>query len=69
VGDARAIVGDAGAVVRPRDPVALASAIADGARLMPPEREARGSAARQRILDCYTIERAIAAYERIYAAA
>jgi glycosyltransferase involved in cell wall biosynthesis len=50
VGDARAIVGDCGFVVPPRDPAALAEAIA--AALAGP---ARGATARARMLDRFTI--------------
>ncbi|MBM3585029.1 MAG: glycosyltransferase [Alphaproteobacteria bacterium] len=59
MGDARAIVGETGFVVPPRDPVALARAI--GAALAEP---VRGAAARARVLERFTIA---AAAERFVA--
>lgn len=67
VGDARRIVGETGLIVPPRDPKALATAIR---RLLdePAEaRAARGQAARRRIVEAFSLDRLIGAYEALYA--
>ncbi|MBM3527021.1 MAG: glycosyltransferase [Alphaproteobacteria bacterium] len=68
VGDARRIVGDSGRVVPPVDPAALAAAIAAEAALTPAERAARGARARTRIVENFSLAKAVDAYERLYAA-
>jgi glycosyltransferase involved in cell wall biosynthesis len=68
VGDSRLIVGDTGRIVPPRDPALLATAIEAEAALPHEARAARGLAARRRIVERYTIERAVAAYADIYLA-
>lgn len=65
VGDARRIVGKAGTIVPPRDPEKLANAIraltGDAAR-----RRRLGAAGRRRVADAFSVERMVAAFERIY---
>lgn len=68
VGDVRDLVGDAGAVVPPRDPQALADAWRAIADRTPEERRALGAAGRARVDARFTLERCIAAYESAYAA-
>lgn len=57
VGDSALLVGDTGRVVRPRDPEALAAAIAQMLDLAQADRRALGRAARQRIEQCYGLQR------------
>lgn len=67
VGDARRIVGDTGMIVPPRDPEALAAAIR---RLLdePAEtRVSRSGAARQRVVEEFSMARLIGAYDAFYA--
>jgi len=66
VGDARLIVGDAGHVVAPCDPKALAAAIAGVAALSPADRAARGLRARARIVERFSLENAVDTYEALY---
>lgn len=66
VGDSRAIVGDVGRAVPPRDPVALAAAIADILRLSEADRHALGLAARARIAEHYAIDVIAARYGALY---
>ncbi len=65
VGDAAAIVGSTGLIVRPRDPTALADAIlalADDEKL----RKRMGHAARERIVERYSLASAVARYESLW---
>lgn len=62
VGDARAIVGDAGTIVPPRDPKALADAVGRVLALPAHERVERGQAARARVVREFTIARSAAAF-------
>src|SRR5712691_12524544 len=65
VGDAGAIVGDAGLIVPPGDPCALAAAIRT---LEPPAaRAARAARARARIVENFAMSRALARYAELYA--
>lgn len=69
VGDARLIVGDTGWVVPPRNPEALATAIA-GALASRSDTQAwtqRQQACRHRIASCYGIERMVANYAQVWA--
>jgi glycosyltransferase involved in cell wall biosynthesis len=66
VGDSRAIVGEVGRTVPPRDPVALAAAIADILRLSEADRHALGLAARARIAEHYAIDIIAARYDTLY---
>lgn len=65
VGDARTIVGDTGTIVPPRDPDALARAVAE--ILARPDRRELGRAARERIVQRYSVDRMAAAYATLYA--
>lgn len=67
VGDARRILGDGGIVVPPRDPAALAAAVAR-LRDDPSARRAMGSAARRRVERHFGLERSLAAFEALYRA-
>lgn len=66
VGDARAIVGDTGSIVGPRDTTAMIAAV--GLLLAEPShaRQARGLASRGRIVDLYSLGRAVAAFDALY---
>jgi glycosyltransferase involved in cell wall biosynthesis len=59
VGDARALLGDAGCVVARRDPATLASALIELAHLAPALRERRAERARARILEHFTVGRCV----------
>lgn len=65
VGDARRIVGRAGTIVPPRNPEKLAGAIralaADAG-----ERRRLGAAGRRRVAEAFSVDRMVAAYEKIY---
>jgi glycosyltransferase involved in cell wall biosynthesis len=67
VGDSAQIVGDAGVVVPPRDPVALADGVLRLLDMAPPARVALQNAARARIASEFSLDRAAAEYERLYA--
>jgi glycosyltransferase involved in cell wall biosynthesis len=66
VGDCRLAVGDAGAVVAPKDPAALGDALARLGGLSTAEREALGVQARQHIIDSFGVERARDAYRTLW---
>jgi len=66
VGDARRIVGDTGIVVPPGDPEALAAAIARLLGEAPQARARRRRQARRRIVDNFSLERAVAAFDALY---
>jgi len=66
VGDCADIVGDTGFVVPRGDTVALADAIIALLAKSPVEREALGRAARQRIVEQYSIDQVVRRYERLY---
>jgi len=66
VGDARLIIGDTGRVVAPLDPRALATAVAAEAAAPSWDRAARGLAARARIIERFSLVRAVDTYERLY---
>ncbi|ALA60764.1 glycosyltransferase family 4 protein [Nitrospira moscoviensis] len=67
VGDAAHMVGDTGTVVPRRDPQALAQAWSAMLRMDCAERAALGAAARQRVLDEFSLARAVARYEHLFA--
>jgi glycosyltransferase involved in cell wall biosynthesis len=67
VGDARVIVGDTGRIVPPRDPLALAGAIRELAGGDTVARAERGRAARQRIVQHFSLTKAIARFSDVYA--
>jgi glycosyltransferase involved in cell wall biosynthesis len=70
VGDAKLIVGDTGVVVPPENPAALAAAIRTLAMELAQEtqtaRAARGARARARIVENFTMTRAIQRYMELY---
>jgi len=68
VGDAGAIIGDAGLVVPPRDPRALAQAMLEFAALGAEGRAALGQKARERVIARYSMAASVRRYEDIYAA-
>jgi len=67
VGDSAHIVGDTGVIVPARDPAALAAGITRILDLAAAARESLGSAARARIIAEFSIGRAAARYDRLYA--
>lgn len=67
VGDAAMIVGETGMVVPPSDHAALANAMFSLCSMPQKERDSLGIAARQRVLDQFTLDRMVAAYERVWA--
>lgn len=69
VGDAALIVGETGWVVPPRDPTQLADAINQAWREWkerPQEWQRRRDAARQRIVDNFSLQKMVEAYERVW---
>jgi glycosyltransferase involved in cell wall biosynthesis len=67
VGDSRLIVGDTGLVVPPSDPVALATAIRALVEEDPSSAMVRRRRARGRILERFSVERAVKLYAGLYA--
>ena len=66
VGDAAAIVGETGRIVPPRDSAALAHAWDEMLEIGPDGRERLGRAARQRILDHFSMSSVARRYEQLY---
>lgn len=66
VGDAAMLVADTGYVVPKEDSAALADGLKKMLELAPERRAALGEKARQRITDCFTLERARQRFESIY---
>lgn len=66
VGDARLVVGPTGRIVPPRDPVALAAAMAALAAETAQSRAARGAAARAHIAESFGVGPCVAAYATLY---
>ena len=66
VGDSAAIVGDTGRVVAPRDPAALAAALAEVLALPAATRQALGAAARQRVVEQYSLPVVARRFEALY---
>lgn len=69
VGDAPWIVGDAGKVVPPRKPAALAEAWSEMIELGADGRTALGRAARSRVIEYFKLQSVVAQYEALYATA
>jgi len=67
VGDAKLIVGDTGRIVPPSSAEMLSAAMAAEAALPRSARRNRGLAARQRVLDNYTLKKAVQTYAGLYA--
>ena len=66
VGDSAAIVGETGIVVRPKDPQALAVGWAQLLNMSREERLRLGCAARQRVVERYSLEKIVKQYEDLY---
>ena len=66
VGDSRLIVGEAGRIVPPRDPQALASAWREVLDLGPDERRRTQVEARRRIVELFDLDAVTRRYERLY---
>lgn len=66
VGDAAEIIGGTGVIVPPRDPSALAAAIAALAAEPPAARATRAAAARARIVEHYGLDRAVRQFAAFY---
>jgi glycosyltransferase involved in cell wall biosynthesis len=66
VGDSAIIVGDTGRVVPPRKPDLLANAWKEIIELSLEDRKALGNAARNRILDCFSLASIVVKYEALY---
>jgi glycosyltransferase involved in cell wall biosynthesis len=66
VGDCQILVGDTGAVVPARDPMALAHAILQLSALSDAERAARGARARERIIANFSLESVANEFARVY---
>jgi glycosyltransferase involved in cell wall biosynthesis len=66
VGDAAALVGDTGLVVRPRSPAALAEACSALVDAGAEARAGRGAAARQRVIEHYGMARVTDSYHELY---
>ena len=67
VGDAAAIVGDAGLIVPVRDPPALAAALATLAKEPATVRAERGKRARAHIVETFAMAGAVARFAGLYA--
>jgi glycosyltransferase involved in cell wall biosynthesis len=65
-GDAKQLVGDTGIVVPPRNPAALASAISRLFHGEDRELQARSTAARRRIVEHFSLDRAVSAFRSLY---
>ena len=66
VGDAADIVADTGIVVPPKNPEALADGLKKMIKMTLSERRALGKAARQRIIEKFSLERMVREYEKVY---
>jgi glycosyltransferase involved in cell wall biosynthesis len=68
VGGVRELVGDAGALVPPRDPEALARAMLEQMQRPPEDRRALGRAARVRIQGSFSMDAKANEWEALYRA-
>jgi len=66
VGDTALLVGRTGVVVPPRDPERLAAGVRDLLRLSDEDRRALGSAARRRIVDEFSLDKAVGSFSSLY---
>jgi glycosyltransferase involved in cell wall biosynthesis len=66
VGDARAILGEVGRIVPPRDPEAMTRALREFADLPRAAREEIGRQARRRIMAEFSIDTAVSRFETLY---
>lgn len=67
VGESREIVGKTGWIVPPQDSEALAKAIMMAVATDADERRSRGEAARERIKECFSVDRMLLAHSDLYA--
>ena len=67
VGDCAAIVGEAGKIVPPSDPAAMAAAWLEILALAPEQRQALGEAARHRIEANFDVDSIVARYQNLFA--
>jgi glycosyltransferase involved in cell wall biosynthesis len=65
-GDAAEIVGDAGVVVTPSNPVAMSEAMLAMASLSGSERNQLSGAARLRVLERFTLPKMVAGFHRVW---
>jgi glycosyltransferase involved in cell wall biosynthesis len=65
-GDAQHLVGDTGLIVQPRNPRELAAAISSLLEYPQQEFQARSKAARARIVEHFSLERAVMSFRRLY---
>jgi len=68
VGGVRELVGDAGVMVPPKDPQALANGMLDVMKMTQQDRREMGAAARQRISTCFDIDAKVVEWEALYGA-
>jgi glycosyltransferase involved in cell wall biosynthesis len=66
VGDSGWLVGDTGLVVPPKNPEALAAAWQTIVELTPTQRQALGDAARQRVIEHFSLDTIVHRYEHLY---
>ncbi|HUH59515.1 MAG TPA: glycosyltransferase [Candidimonas sp.] len=66
VGDCKAIIGDSGSVVPPRDPSALAMAVLNLLALSTSERSSLGAKGRERITEHFDVKKIVGQYEVHY---
>lgn len=66
VGDAADIVGGTGVVVPPKDPAALAAGIEQLLNMTAEERQRLGQAARERVVEHFSLEKMVQQYELLY---
>jgi glycosyltransferase involved in cell wall biosynthesis len=66
VGDAALLLGDAGRIVPPRNPAALAEATLEVAALTPAQRHQLGREARERVLSRFSLQQACAAFDALH---
>src|SRR5262249_54886739 len=66
VGDCASVVGDTGRIIPARDPVAFAAALDELVSMPECERAILGQKARNRILNLFTLDRMVTAYEKLY---
>ena len=66
VGDVKSIVGETGAVVSPGDVSALVKALRIEADRSSDDRRKRGLAARNRIVNLYSLDRMVERFARLY---
>lgn len=65
-GGVKEVMGDAGFLVPPRDPTALAEALKKALELGPDETQSLGKRARERVVGLYSLDRAVTRWLEIY---